>query len=360
MKQTLKVILLWAMRAIGLFALGRYLTRRDLMIVGWHGVSMDDEHERFPNLFITPDSLRQRLTFLKKHYRVVSLQEAVKQHGSGRFSSRQVVLTFDDGFYNFLKMAVPILHDFAVTATNYIDTDQTEDQRPTAPLLVRDVILSAHCLEATVSLGRAPMKVGLRTPEDRVNLTQSALAYMESLPVSGLTRIEFAKTLASELGVLPDSLLHRRVWHKLNVGELQQLSNEGFSIQLHTHRHRNVVNYYESAQEEIETNRAHVERFTGTEARDFCYPSGRWSRRVWPILQNAGIRSAVTTRQGPNSTRTPIFALRRVMNGESSGQLEFEFQMSNLRWLQHAIRKPSGRHCPSEQANSSKQDRNWL
>ena len=77
-----KRAILHGARLSGAVALGRVLTRRGFNIIGFHGVSLEDEHERFPTLFISPESFERRVRFLVKHYRVVSLQEALAA-GSG-------------------------------------------------------------------------------------------------------------------------------------------------------------------------------------------------------------------------------------------------------------------------------------
>ena len=61
MRQRVKIAILWIARLLGLFHLGRIITRRGLWIVGWHGVSLDDEHMRVPNYFVSVDTLRKRL-----------------------------------------------------------------------------------------------------------------------------------------------------------------------------------------------------------------------------------------------------------------------------------------------------------
>ncbi|MBC20518.1 MAG: hypothetical protein CMJ74_09705, partial [Planctomycetaceae bacterium] len=65
MIQQFKLVMLWAMRSLGLFAIARLLTRRCFTIVGWHGVSFADEHERLPEYFVSVETLQKRLRFLK-------------------------------------------------------------------------------------------------------------------------------------------------------------------------------------------------------------------------------------------------------------------------------------------------------
>jgi hypothetical protein len=76
---------------------------------------------------------------------------------------------------------------------------------------------------------------------------------------------------------------------------------------------------------------------------------------VWPDLTLEGVRSAVTTRNGPNYPQTPVLALRRYLTGEAMTDLDFEFGLSGLRWLAHAIRRPASRFEASEKRLRYKQ-----
>jgi hypothetical protein len=109
-----------------------------------------------------------------------------------------------------------------------------------------------------------------------------------------------------------------------------------------------VVEHREIVRDEVRTNREVLERLTGRRALDFCYPLGLWDKAVWPDLRAEGVRSAVTTRNGPNYTATPALALRRYLTGEAMTDLDFEFGLSGLRWLAHAARRPASRFEASE------------
>jgi peptidoglycan/xylan/chitin deacetylase (PgdA/CDA1 family) len=119
-------------------------------------------------------------------------------------------------------------------------------------------------------------------------------------------------------------------------------------MQLHTHSHFNVVDHANLAAEQVRVCRATVEATTGLPAPHFCYPSGRWTKDIWPTLEREGVTTATTTRSGPNFTTTPLLSLRRVMNGEDRTQLEFEFEMSNVRWLLSRLVGRGDYSTPSE------------
>jgi peptidoglycan/xylan/chitin deacetylase (PgdA/CDA1 family) len=355
MKERLRYCLLWCLRAAGGFALGRLLTRRAVMIVGWHGVSLDREHERFASLFISPESMRKRLTFLRKHYTVIDLDELARQHLSRRFQPRQVVLTFDDGFQNFAAAAVPLLREFRMTATNYIVSKYLDTPSPNYRMMVRDLVRLAPPRGVAVTLpggARVAPAAGIDAFEE------AALKEFDALDPAA--RAGYVEVLAQALAVDLEGMLDARIWHCMTPDTVRLLAREGFGMQLHTHSHRNVVDYADIAGEQVRACRASVERTTGLPAPHFCYPSGRWTKSIWPTLEQEGVRTATTTRSGPNFPSTPLLALRRLMNGEDRTQLEFEFELSNLRWLLARVVGKADPSTPSEKRRSYRETRSNL
>lgn len=341
-KQRIKILILYIARFVGLFRLGRFLTRRGLTIIGWHGVSLSDEHERFTSLFISPESFRRRLTFIKKCYEVIDLDTAIKQHESGKFKKRQIVLTFDDGFYNFFKVAAPILEEYNMTATNYVVSEPMLNQLPILILLVQEVILTCALERGEISIDGLEGTFDLSKPKERKRLINSALAkYRSMLDRDYETRFQFVKELAIALKVDIDPVIKKRVLHSMNKDEIRIIAEKGFSMQNHTDNHFNVIDYADEVYQEVKECKSKLEAVTGKEADHFCYPSGLWQKEAWRDLSRLNMRSAVTTMQGPNFSRTPVLGLRRVLNGEDRNQLQFEFELSNLSWLVYVICHPS-------------------
>ncbi len=345
-KKRFKLGLLWVARRLGLFWLGRRVTRHGIMIIGWHAVSMSDEHQRFPGLFIAPETLRRRLHYLKKHYRIISLDEAMTQYERGAIEPGQVVLTFDDGYYNFAHQAAPILREFQATAAVYLLSSHMMNQEPFHAPLIKDMVSLAPPSEMDKILPGIETPYAIRTAADREALTGAALRHLSTLPLD--RRTVYVQALAEALDIDFEALSERQIWRSLNCDEVRHLAEDGFAMQLHGHHHLNVVEFADRTLNDVATCRDLVEAASGRTAQHFCYPSGFWNRAAWPTLRKAGMRSATTTRQGPNFVSTPAFALRRVLDGEDQSQLEFEFCVSSLRWLVHALFHPNRRHSPSE------------
>ena len=309
---------------------------------------MEDEHKRFPSLFCSPETFRRRLEYIAKHFKVIDLDDAVTQMDQDRVAPGQVVLTFDDGYYNFVASAAPLLRQFEMTATIYVVSGNMCLGEPYHPLVLRDTILTTTLEKAVVSIPGLDQPQPLGSPEDRQRLKKGVLEHLWGLPCTGTARIDFCRRLAGELDVDFDGLIESRKWNSLTPTEACGLIRDGFSIELHSHTHRHVTDIADEVAEETRQCRELVERATGVEAVHYCYPSGYWEKRTWTALAEAGIRSATTVQSGPNFAKTPLLALRRLLDAEEQTQLEFEFELSNLRWLLHVLFHPAQRYEPPE------------
>ena len=104
-----------------------------ISILMYHSVSEDKETGIHPYYRIntSPSRFRDQMRYLrKKGWQVIPLSEAIAlprgAKGDGTQSSdgkgRFVVLTFDDGYQDFLTGALPVLQDFGYPATIFLAT----------------------------------------------------------------------------------------------------------------------------------------------------------------------------------------------------------------------------------------------
>lgn len=334
-------------KSLGLFRLARYITRNGYTIIGWHGVSMSDEHVRHAAYFIRPETLRRRLTYLKKHFEIVPLAEAIARHTRNDIRPRQVVLTFDDGMYDFYSHAAPVLREYRVPATLYVLSGTVESGTPAYTMIIKDLVLRSPRFDSSQGIMGFTGPPTLRGP-DADRWVQILRSKFHELPYETARHDAYVHALAQELEVELEPILQSRQWHYITPYEMRALHREGFDMQVHTHTHRTVVEFPDTVRDEAQRCRDFLEAELQTPARHFCYPSGLWSRSAWPQLQEAGMLSSVTTNLGPNYRQTPLLALRRCLDGESKSQLEFEFAVSGLRWLIHVIFHPKRLFAPSE------------
>src|SRR5262252_8877584 len=105
--------------------------RNRLLILGYHGIALDDEHEWDPELYMPASVLRRRFELIREAgCNVLALDDAVQQLYEGDLPPGSVVLTFDDGTYDFYARAFPIVHAFGFPVTVYLTTYYAELERP--------------------------------------------------------------------------------------------------------------------------------------------------------------------------------------------------------------------------------------
>ena len=99
----------------------------------------------------------------------------------------------------------------------------------------------------------------------------------------------------------------------MDVAEVQDWLAAGHEIGSHTLTHPRLTEIAESeAKEEITASKKKLEDLFGVAVRHFCYPYGKWSRRVRDLVEGAGYMTAVTLDFGVNAESRDPFALRRI------------------------------------------------
>src|SRR5437016_3019018 len=77
-----------------------------------------------------PMIFARQMKFLSENgYSAVGLDEAVNSLVAGKTMKKTVVITFDDGYRDFITEAFPVLAEYRFTATVFLVTGFTKDQR---------------------------------------------------------------------------------------------------------------------------------------------------------------------------------------------------------------------------------------
>ena len=330
-------------KTFGIFKLARYLTRNQLRILCYHGVSVGDEAQFMPMLFMDATTFQSRMDRLARlQVAVLSLEDALARLASNNLPECPVVITFDDGFYgNYAHTCSLFLQDH-FPATMYLTTYYVKYPHPVFRLGVRYMFWKAgdtideQCFANELQKGNGE------------NLDEWMWRIIKHGEVNcdEAGRVALARQVASATGYDYEQLAQSRIMSLLQPDELREMQEAGVDIQLHTHRHRLPLDAAE-ARRELEENRESIERYVHHRADHLCYPSGDWSQQHWPSLAGAGIRSAVTCDAGLNNQTTPNYALRRFLDSEEFAPIEFEAEIVGyteiLRKVRSRIRSLIGR-----------------
>ncbi|MDD5617770.1 MAG: polysaccharide deacetylase family protein [Candidatus Omnitrophica bacterium] len=122
-KKILKSILLFSL-SNDLFIWFYLLLRRNkLRIIAYHGVSDVDYEKKTPNV-ISRGVFEKQLKYLKKHYRNSSLPLLTNNECRKYYNG--ITITFDDGYENNYKYAVPLLLKYGFTAIFFVNPKYVE------------------------------------------------------------------------------------------------------------------------------------------------------------------------------------------------------------------------------------------
>lgn len=296
-----------------------------LLVIGYHGVSLADEHEWHPALFLSPDTFRGRLESLKRcGCHVLDLEHGLDLLYRGELPQRAVVLTFDDGTYDFLKVAWPMLKEYGFPATLYWTTYWVTGARPVVPVIWNYLLWKKR--GATY---RAPQFLGSEATLDLTSAAGRAKA-MEDMTsraaaqnLDAMQQDAITQELAGILGVDYDDIRGRRILTLLQPDEVRELSREGVSVQLHMHQHRSPTVRPEF-EKNLNDNREFIEGVIDSRPRHFCYPSGIYQKEFLPWLREMGITSATTCDPALASSKVDPLLVPRLVDTSCLSTLEFE------------------------------------
>lgn len=250
---------------------------RRLMILCYHGVSLADEHEWNPTLYISPRTLTRRLDALRRlGCTVLSLPEAVDRLYAESLPQRAVVLTFDDGYYDFKAKALPLLEERRYPATVYVTTDQWVGNIGSDA--VNNVAVVNH----------------LRTSYLSWRSVRGGLSPCSARALSAMTQLEVADVAA-----------------------------RGVAIEMHTHRHRLPLDV-DALLWDIRLNRDLIASTTGRVPRHLCYPDGVYHTSHLRHLRACGVETATTCDPGLATASAHPLLLPRFVDSEACSQATFD------------------------------------
>jgi peptidoglycan/xylan/chitin deacetylase (PgdA/CDA1 family) len=307
--------------------------QRRLLILCYHSISIEDEHEWSGTYSMSPALLESRLRMLRDgRYNVLPLDEAVRRLYEGTLPPRSVVLTFDDGMFDFRARAWPLLQEFGFPATVYLTTYYSDYEQPIFGLLCSYMLWRVRTQlpqpDVTALFG-TPMRWQLSDAAGRARAKRDILAYADREQLSAQERTAWAERLADLLGVDYDEIRARRILTVMTRDEAAEVARGGIDIQLHTHRHR-TPNDRALFLREIADNRLRIDRIRDGEARHFCYPSGIYRPEFLPWLREAGVTTATTCDPGLASPRSDPLLLPRLVDTSYLSPLDVEGWMTGM------------------------------
>jgi peptidoglycan/xylan/chitin deacetylase (PgdA/CDA1 family) len=301
-----------------------------LLILCFHGISLEEEHLWRPATYIHPILFKTRLELLSRGgYQVLQLGDAVDRLYRGDLPPRSAVITFDDGTYDFLEHAFPALKHFGFPATVYQTTYYCDYDRPVFHLICSYMLWKrrGQVLNVSQRLGLG-LRLDLRTEKSRQGILDQLVKHAEDQRLTEQQKNQLAEELAGAIGIDYAELVRKRILQLLQPNEVAELAREGVDFQLHTHRHRTPLSEG-PFRREIRDNRYSLQSMlSGRSTTHFCYPSGVYEPEFLPWLSAEEVVSATTCDPGIASRTSNPLLLPRFVDTSHVTNLEFEGWLS--------------------------------
>jgi len=311
----------------GVTVLSRWRNRNRLAILMYHGI---EQHALSPACWhvLEVDVFRRELEYVRRHFRVLPLEEALVRLEAGTLPKRTAVLTFDDGTRNLATLAVPVLREFGLPASVFLTTGPMGTDETLWP----DRLWLAFARTESIDVDLTTVGLGnrsLRTMADRGETYAAVLEKFKELPDQ--ERLAQVDSLVTALGT--DSVLDPGPFRLLSWDEARAMSEDGF-VTLHPHSVTHPILSRcsdEKVEREVTESCAVIQRETGCGTAVFAYPNGRlqdFDERVRTALRRCGLRWALATENGFADVYSDPLALPRIPIGSGSSFARFRVLVS--------------------------------
>ncbi len=321
-------------RHLGANRLLRARTRRNLTVLGYHGVISEDRPDdpRRCRATVTVREFREQLGTINRFFNPVSAWDVLSWlEGGASLPPHPVLLTFDDGFRNNLTNAAPELKRFGVPAIIHV---------PTAYIGRRDLlwfhelderILGWKCRTLPMPQAQADILMPA-DPRARARVSERVVNCCKRLPVK--TRTEYLNCLRTEPMPCGESW-YREVYELLTWGDVRTLSQHGFSIGSHTASHAVLTTLSRNElQRELRQSKARIERELQQDCPWIAYPNGECndvSADVISTVAEAGYRVGFTLMNKGNPEFVDPLRIDRVCMVPNLSPNAFQARISGLR-----------------------------
>lgn len=290
--------------------------------------------ERRPLMFDTSplESFERQMAYLSRHYRVLSLGQALDAIDEDRLPPGVVCVTFDDGYRDFEDYALPILRRYGIPATVFLATAGIG----TGTLLWYDQIVTALRTTTARRLD-SPLdgrRVSLASETDKHDAACHLLDGFKR--VSDADRIRGVRQVLSALDVkeAEDRGL------MLDWDAVRRMQRQGIEFGSHSETHP-ILSRQSAADvwKELTASKAALEAECQRPATLFAYPNGKpedYSPSIIESVKRAGYRCAVTSEFGTNRAGDDRYRLKRGTPWEDS-VIRFGMKLAWYRMQEHAV-----------------------
>lgn len=272
----------------------------------------------------TPDGFARQMKYLAEHYNIISICDILDAITNGKsLPPRAVLISFDDGYYDLLKYAWPVLQKLKLPAVIFAATEYANNPEHS---FWWDRIANAILNTERKTIDISPFDIHLAdNRHDRYAVVKRVQACLKNLNNAE------SKDLVNEIcQFLGEKKSPQQV--SLDWEQLRQLNQGGIVIGAHSQTHPLLTRIsLDDAKSEILGSQDTLKHEIGNTYPIFCYPNGSYSKAIITILKANGFTIAFTSQDGQNDLRTSNpYCLCRTNITQRTSLPIFKFRLTKL------------------------------
>jgi peptidoglycan/xylan/chitin deacetylase (PgdA/CDA1 family) len=276
-----------------------------LAIIYFHHV-FENKNEYHPDDIIAVE-FDKKVKFLKKHFNILSLTEAITLLKTKRLPPKALVITFDDGYQDNFTVAALILKKHNCPATFFISTSGVEEG-----YLWNDKVeqLLDNTKMNAISANIIGEGIAIKSKTEKTLAFQLLLSKLKFL--SHEKRTQQLKKLTDELG---DIECKRTM---MTTDQIKKLHQDGFTIGAHTHSHTILTTEnINNCQQELLNNKNKLEAIINDRIKFIAFPNGLFERDFTfehcDIAKDMEFEAGFSTNDGGATSSSNSYTIPRFM-----------------------------------------------
>lgn len=321
---------------LGLTRIAEKLTSGTAKIFMYHGICDDDEKIKCW-WQLEKSKFENQICYIKIKKNILSIQQFLEcLHSQGTIPANSAVITFDDGYKNYISNALPILKKYNVPSTMYIPTEPVSNGR----LIWSDKLYeNLFQLSATeLDLSNAGLnKLPFGNVSQKARSIESVISFLKELRDE--KRNEIIHAIYNCINIdknLKSS--EKSLFALMSSDHIRAISEDPLvTIGSHAVTHKPLTSIPDAQiVTELKESKSYLEAITGQKIEHFCYPAGFHSPEIAAAVKMVGYRSAVIV-GGSHKKIKDAYHLPRIGIGSAETFSFFKCQTSGLISLKNRL-----------------------